>query len=348
MKAHVTAGINIIVMSEKIILAHGSGGRQTQELISKHFASRFGMHGPMTDSALLNIGDAHIAFTTDSYVVEPLFFPGGNIGKLAVCGTVNDLAVSGAIPLYISVSFILEEGFGIDDLDTVISSMAEEAEAAGVRIVTGDTKVVGKGKCDGIFINTAGVGLMQHDRMHISSGAEIKKGDRLIVSGSPGDHAVTILASRRDLSFDTPLTSDCASLNRMTGKILQETSGVHFMRDITRGGLAAVLNELAAMADCGIAIDEASVPFREEVRGMCEILGFDPLTLASEGRVLIVVDAGQADRVIDIMHSFEEGRGAAVIGEITAERKGSVILNSTGGGRRFLEMPSGILLPRIC
>jgi hydrogenase expression/formation protein HypE len=335
-------------MSEKIILAHGSGGRQTNELIRDRFASRFGMQSPMTDSALLDTGATLMAFTTDSYVVEPLFFPGGNIGKLAVCGTVNDLAVSGAVPLYISASFIIEEGFDIDDLDVIITSMAGEAEVAGVRIVTGDTKVVGKGKCDGIFITTAGVGLLKREHWHISSGTRINKGDRLIVSGSPGDHAVTILASRRNLSFNTALTSDCASLNRMIGKVLQEASGVHFMRDITRGGLAAVLNELADMADCGIIVDEASIPFREEVRGMCEILGFDPLTLASEGRLLIVADAEQTDMILDIMRSFKEGEASAVIGEITSERKGSVILNSAGGGRRFLEMPSGILLPRIC
>ena len=348
MKEHATAGINIIVMSEKIKLAHGSGGIQTQELIRDRFASRFGMQGPMTDSALLDAGDTLMAFTTDSYVVEPLFFPGGNIGKLSVCGTVNDLAVSGAVPLYISASFIIEEGFDIDDLDAIITSMAEEAETAGVTIVTGDTKVVGKGKCDGVFITTAGVGLLQRDRRHISGGTKIKEGDRLIISGSPGDHAVTILALRRNLTFDTPMISDCASLNRMTGKILQEASGVHFMRDITRGGLAAVLNELAAMVDCGITVDEASVPLREEVRGMCEILGFDPLTMASEGRVLIVAAAEQTDTILEIMHSFTEGQEAAVIGEITADRKGSVILNSTGGGRRYLEMPSGVLLPRIC
>jgi len=348
MKEHATAGINITVMSEKIKLAHGSGGRQAHELIRSHFASRFGMQGPMTDSALLDAGDTLMAFTTDSYVVEPLFFPGGNIGKLAVCGTVNDIAVSGAVPLYISASFIIEEGFDTGDLDLIITSMAAEAEAAGVKIVTGDTKVVGKGKCDGIFITTAGVGLLKREHRHISSGAKIKEGDRLIISGPPGDHAVTILALRRSLTFDAPLTSDCASLNRMTGKILQETRGVHFMRDITRGGLAAVLNELALMADCGITVDEASVPLREEVRGMCEILGFDPFALASEGRVLLVAATEQADMIIGIMHSFSEGQGAAVIGEITADRKGSVILNSTGGGRRFLEMPSGVLLPRIC
>ena len=348
MKGHATAGINIIVMSEKISLAHGSGGRQTQELIRDRFAKRFGMKGPMTDSALLDAGDALMAFTTDSYVVEPIFFPGGNIGKLAVCGTVNDLAVSGAIPMYISASFIIEEGFAVDDLDAIISSMAGEAEAAGVRIVTGDTKVVGKGKCDGIFITTAGVGLLDRNHRHISSGEKINMGDRLIVSGSPGDHAITILASRRNLAFDRPVTSDCASLNKMIASILQVSTGVHFMRDITRGGLAAVLNELASMVACGITVNEASVPFREEVRGMCEILGFDPMTLASEGRVLIVAAADQTDKILEIMHSFAEGEGSAVVGEITTERKGSVILNIPGGGRRFLEMPSGILLPRIC
>ncbi len=335
-------------MSDKIKLSHGSGGRLTYELIHDHFAARFSMHGPMTDSALLEVDDTVVAFTTDSYVIEPLFFPGGDIGKLAICGTVNDLAVSGAVPMYISVSFIIEEGFDMDELDLIISSMAVEAEAAGVRIVTGDTKVVGKGKCDGLFINTSGIGLLRREHIHISSGEKIGEGDRLIVSGSPGDHAVTILAARSNLSFDTPFISDCASLNHMTEKILGRTEGVHFMRDITRGGLAAVLNELASMRACGITVDEASVPIREEVRGICEILGFDPLTMASEGRVLVVTAGNETERVLEIMHSFPEGQGAAVIGEITGQWSGSVILNTAGGGRRFLEMPSGLLLPRIC
>jgi len=335
-------------MSERITLSHGSGGRQAQSLIRDHFAARFGIKGPMTDSALLSVPHGMIAFTTDSYVVNPLFFPGGNIGKLAVCGTVNDLAVSGADPKFLSAAFIIEEGFDIDQLDLIVSSMADEAEAAGVRIVTGDTKVVEKGQCDGIFINTAGVGLMSEELKHISSGSSVREGDRLIINGPPGDHAVTILASRRNLTFDVPMASDCASLNHLIKRVVERPGAVHFMRDLTRGGLAAVLNELAGMTRYGITVDEASVPVEEAVRGLCEILGFDPLTLASEGRVLIVAAAEEADAIVDRMHSDPLGRGASVIGEITAGRIGRVILNSATGGSRFLEMPSGQLLPRIC
>jgi hydrogenase expression/formation protein HypE len=335
-------------MSEKITLSHGSGGRQAQALIRDHFAARFGMTGPMTDSALLAVPSALIAFTTDSYVIDPLFFPGGNIGKLAVCGTVNDLAVSGAVPKYLSAAFIIEEGFEIDQLAVIVSSMADEAESAGVKVVTGDTKVVEKGKCDRIFINTAGVGVLSEELMHVSSGSSVREGDRLIINGPPGDHAVTILAARSKLSFDKPMTSDCASLNHLIRRVVERPAAVHFMRDLTRGGLAAVLNELAGMTMCGIAVDESSVPVHEAVRGLCEILGFDPLSLASEGRVLIVADADEAEAIVERMHSDHQGRGAAIIGGIIAGREGRVILNSSTGGNRFLEMPSGQLLPRIC
>jgi hydrogenase expression/formation protein HypE len=348
MKEHVTLIINIACMSEKIALSHGSGGRQTHDLVYSVFAKHFGMKEPMTDSALLAVPSEMIAFTTDSYVVNPIFFPGGNIGKLAICGTVNDLAVSGADPKYIAASFIIEEGFEISDLDKIAASMAEEAETAGVKIVTGDTKVVEKGHCDRIFITTTGVGILRNDRSHISSGSNIKAGDRLIINGPPGNHEVTIIASRKQLSFDVPLTSDCASLNHMIRKVLDQSQGVHFMRDLTRGGLAAVLNELAGMTLCGIMIDEALVPVEEPVRGLCEILGFDPLTLASEGRVVIAAAADEAQKILNVMRSDPAGRDATIIGEITLERPGRVIVQSFTGGRRFLDMPSGLLLPRIC
>lgn len=335
-------------MSEKITLGHGSGGRQAQILIRDHFATRFGMAGPMTDSAILSAPSGILAFTTDSYVIDPLFFPGGDIGKLAVCGTVNDLAVSGAEPKYLSAAFIIEEGFGMEQLDEIVTSMADEAEAAGVRIVTGDTKVVEKGQCDGIFINTAGVGLLSSDLVHVSSASSVKEGDVLIINGSPGDHAVTILAARRGLSFDIPLLSDCASLNRLVRRVAEKPEAVHFMRDLTRGGLAAVLNELAAMRGCGIIIDEVSVPVQEPVRGLCEILGFDPLTLASEGRMLVVAAPGEAGAIVERMRKDPLGSEAAIIGRITSGREGRVILNGTSGGKRFIDVPSGQLLPRIC
>ncbi|MCU0457751.1 MAG: hydrogenase expression/formation protein HypE [Bacteroidales bacterium] len=335
-------------MIERVTLGHGGGGRQAQLLILDRFTSRFGMQGPLTDSALLSVPDGLLAFTTDSYVVSPLFFPGGNIGKLAVCGTVNDLAVSGAEPRYLSAAFIIEEGFSLEELDRIVASMVEEAVTAGVRIVTGDTKVVEKGQCDGLFINTAGVGILAGELRHVSSASEVKEGDRLIINGPPGDHAVTILAARRNLSFDIPLASDCASLNHLVKRVTEVPGAVHFMRDLTRGGLAAVLNELAGMTGCGITIDEASVPVNEPVRGMCEILGFDPFCLASEGRLLVVAAPEEAERIAGRMREDPLGRGASIIGTITSARAGRVILNSTYGGQRFLEMPSGQLLPRIC
>jgi hydrogenase expression/formation protein HypE len=335
-------------MSEKITLSHGGGGRQAQILIRDHFATRFGMAGPMTDSAILSAPSGILAFTTDSYVIDPIFFPGGDIGKLAVCGTVNDLAVSGAEPKYLSAAFIIEEGFGMEQLDEIVTSMADEAEAAGVRIVTGDTKVVEKGQCDGIFINTAGVGLLSSDLVHVSSASSVKEGDVLIINGSPGDHAVTILAARRGLSFDIPLLSDCASLNHLVRRVAEKPEAVHFMRDLTRGGLAAVLNELAAMRGCGIIIEEVSVPVQEPVRGLCEILGFDPLTLASEGRMLVVAAPGEAGAIVERMRKDPLGSEAAIIGRITSGREGRVILNGTSGGKRFIDVPSGQLLPRIC
>jgi hydrogenase expression/formation protein HypE len=335
-------------MSEKITMAHGNGGRQAQLLIRDHFAIRFGMKGPLTDSVLLPNPDGLMAFTTDSYVVSPLFFPGGNIGKLAICGTVNDLAVSGAEPRYISAAFIIEEGFSLDKLDMIINAMADEAEAAGVRIVTGDTKVVEKGQCDGLYINTAGVGVVDRKLMHISSASAVSEGDRLIINGPPGDHAVTIIAARRNLSFDTPLTSDCASLNNLVKKVTEVPGAVHFMRDLTRGGLSAVLNELAGMTGSGITVDEASIPLHEPVSGLCEILGFDPLSLASEGRLLVVAAPDEADRIAEKMREDPLGKDAAIIGTVTSSRAGRVILNSTSGGQRFLDMPSGQLLPRIC
>ncbi len=335
-------------MNEKITLSHGGGGRQSHELISSVFVSRFGISGPMTDSALLEVPAGKIALTTDAYVVTPLFFPGGNIGKLAVCGTVNDLAVSGADPRYIAASFIIEEGFGLDDLRKIVITMAEEAEAAGVKIVTGDTKVVEKGQCDGLFVTTTGVGILRSAHEHISDGSLVSHGDRVIINGSSGNHAVTILAARRNLSFDTPLVSDCASLNRMIKKVLDHAGGVHFMRDLTRGGLAAVLNELAEMTGKGITIEEAAVTVDEPVRGLCEMLGFDPLSLANEGKLIIVASADQADNITGIMRSDPAGQHSSIIGVITDKRPGTVILNAISGGQRFIEMPSGLQLPRIC
>ena len=335
-------------MSEKITLNHGSGYKMTHDLIENVFARAFSMVQPMTDSAVLREKGFTLAFTTDSYVVDPLFFPGGDIGKLSICGTVNDLAVSGAVPKYISVSFIIEEGFPVDDLRMIVLSMAFEAEKAGVRIVTGDTKVVEKGKCDKLFITTSGTGILDSESESISSGRNILPGDKLIISGPVGNHAVAILGARKKLSFHSPVTSDCASLNHMIRKVLDKCKEIHFMRDLTRGGLAVVLNELAGMTRSAIAVDEGSIPVDDPVRGLCEILGFDPLYLANEGKVLFVAGGNDIDIVLDILKNDPHGKDASVIGEMTMEKKGVVVLNTVIGGRRILNMPSGLQLPRIC
>ncbi len=335
------------MMNEVVRLSHGSGGRQTHELIKKVFASKFGIDGPLTDSAILEINNQMVAYTTDSYIVNPVFFPGGNIGKLAVCGTVNDLAVSGAEPIFISASFIIEEGFLLNDLETIVHSMAEEAVNASVRIVTGDTKVVERGKCDRIFINTSGIGTLRAGLTHISTGKNINARDKIIINGPVGNHALAILGARSELSFSTSVLSDCASLNHLIGKIIRNCKGIHFMRDLTRGGLAAVLNELAEMIPYGIIIDEQKIPVEEQVRGLCETLGFDPLFLANEGKFIVIADPNEENKIIEILKSDPLGAGASSIGEIVRENH-KVILNTCVGGKRIIDMPSGMMIPRIC
>ena len=335
-------------MNEFISLNQGSGGKMTHELIETVFVKRFGMTEPLTDSAILKDSGYTLAFTTDSYVVDPLFFPGGNIGKLSVCGTVNDLAVSGADPMYIAASFIIEEGFPVNDLVLIAESMAEEALKAGVKIVTGDTKVVDKGKCDKLFITTSGTGILKPEMEHISTGKRIKPGDKLIINGPLGNHAIAVLGARNKLSFSTSVTSDCASLNHLIHSMLQNCKEIHFMRDLTRGGLATVLNELAGMIGAGITIDEASVPVDDPVKGLCEMLGFDPLYLANEGKILIVAGAGEETRVLDILRSDPLGKYSEIIGEIVPDKKKLVVLNTSVGGKRIIDMLSGLQLPRIC
>jgi hydrogenase expression/formation protein HypE len=335
-------------MNDFISLNQGSGGRQTRELIDNVFIKRFGIGVPLSDSAILQDCGFTLAFTTDSYVVDPLFFPGGNIGKLSICGTVNDLAVSGAVPMYISASFVIEEGFSTGDLVIITESMAEEAAIAGVRIVTGDTKVVGKGKCDKLFITTSGIGILNPDLKHISTGKLIKPGDKLIVNGHLGNHAIAVLGARKQLSFRTGVSSDCASLNHLIKKVLQNCTNVLFMRDLTRGGLAAVLNELASMIKSGIVLNESSIPVDDPVKGLCEMLGFDPLYLANEGKVVIVVRSGDEEKVLEILRSDPLGISSEIIGEIIEDKNELVILNTSVGGRRIVDMPSGQQLPRIC
>ncbi|MGA1976825.1 MAG: hydrogenase expression/formation protein HypE [Bacteroidales bacterium] len=335
-------------MSVKITLNQGSGGKLTHRLIEDVFMKYFDITEPLSDSALIKNSGTDLAFTTDSFVVDPLFFPGGNIGKLSVCGTVNDLAVSGAIPLSLSAAFIIEEGFSLDDLVEIVKSMADEAGKAGIRIITGDTKVVEKGKCDKLFITTTGLGKIDRDLWHISLGERIKPGDRIIINGPVGNHALAVLGAREQLSFRTPVISDCASLNHLIRKVLAQSSGIHFMRDLTRGGLATVLNEIKEIAGHGISIDEEKVPVDEPVMGLCEMLGFDPLYLANEGKIVIVAEAGEESKIIDIMRSDPLGRESEVIGDVSGSEKNRVILNTAAGGKRILEMASGVQLPRIC
>ena len=335
-------------MTEVITMAHGSGCSMTRDLIGNLFAAKFGMTGPLTDSAILDADGCILAFTTDSYVVDPIFFPGGDIGKLAVCGTVNDLAVSGAYPQFLAASFIIEEGFPVKDLETIVSSMAGEAALAGVRIVTGDTKVVEKGKCDKIFITTSGTGILQAGLGYISTGERVRNGDKLIINGPLGNHAVAILGARNNLRFRSEVVSDCRSLNHVIRKVMDRCNSIRFMRDLTRGGLAVVLNELAGMIGKRVIINESAVPVDAPVKGLCEILGFDPLYLANEGKFLIVAGEEDQEKVLEIMRNDPAGESSMVIGEISAEPGTKVILNTIIGGKRILDMPSGLQLPRIC
>jgi hydrogenase expression/formation protein HypE len=281
-------------------------------------------------------------------VVDPIFFPGGNIGKLAVCGTVNDLAVSGATPMFLSCGFIIEEGFPFAQLEEIVKTMAEEAQKAGVKIVAGDTKVVDKGKCDKIFINTSGIGSIDKKFNHISYGQFIKPGDKIIINGNIADHGVTIIGARNNISFSDDLKSDCASLNGLIQEVMGVSQNILFMRDATRGGIATVLCELVEERDYGILINEASIPVSESVMGLCEVFGFDPLYIANEGKVVMVIAAKDADKVIATMQQHELGRNACIIGEITAEHKQKVLLETSIGGKRVMDMLTGEQLPRIC
>lgn len=337
-------------LDKSISLSHGSGGKLTHELIDELFVSYF--HNDIlkdqADSALLHVNRENLAFTTDSFVVDPIFFPGGDIGKLAVCGTVNDLAVSGARPLWLSASFIIEEGFQMDQLEKIVRSMAEEATLAGIQIVTGDTKVVDHGKCDKVFINTAGIGLLDPERVHISTAEQVKTGDKIIVNGPIGEHGVAILAARESLGFELRIDSDCASLNHLIAKMTDATDGIRFMRDATRGGLATVLCELASRKKLGIQLDELLIPIREKVKGTCEIFGFDPLYMANEGRVVVVASAKVADELIRTMRSDPLGKDSTIIGEVVPHHPGQVVLQTEVGGRRIIDMLAGEQLPRIC
>ncbi len=300
----------------------------------------------LDDAAIINIGKEGIAFTTDSYVVSPLFFPGGDIGTLSIYGTVNDLSVCGARPLYIAVGMIMEEGLEMRIVERVTRSIKEAARRAKVWVVTGDMKVVEKGKADKLFITTSGVGVKPKD-LNLSLD-NVKAGDRIIVSGPIGQHGVSILASREGLDFTSKVKSDCAPLNGLILKLLKPSGGVKFMRDPTRGGLATTLNEFVDGRDFGIVIDEGKIPISAGVQSACEILGFDPLYMANEGRVVIVSSKKESDRVLNLLRSHPQGRGARIIGEVVKEYKGKVCLKTKAGGLRLIKMLTGEQLPRIC
>jgi hydrogenase expression/formation protein HypE len=301
----------------------------------------------LDDQAKLDLPPGRIAFTTDTYVVSPVFFPGGNIGELAINGTVNDLAVGGAKPLYLSAGFVLEEGLPLSELELIVKSMAEAARQAGVMIVTGDTKVVGKGQCDRIFINTSGIGVIR-EGVNLSC-RNLKPGDSIILSGTVGDHGMAIMTSREGLSFQSRITSDCAALNSMIAAILDVApTSIHAMRDPTRGGVAATLNELASSSSMGIAINEITIPVKPEVRGACELLGIDPLHVANEGKLVVAVAAEEAEKVLRTMHSSEHGRDAVIIGSVINDHPGMVVMLTAFGSRRIIDLPLGEQLPRIC
>ncbi|MFH0768202.1 MAG: hydrogenase expression/formation protein HypE [Chloroflexota bacterium] len=335
------------MMEDRVLLAHGSGGKLSHDLIEKSFVSCLSnpILNKLDDSAVFELS-GRLAFTTDSYVVSPIFFPGGDIGKLAVCGTVNDLSMSGATPLYLSLSLIIEEGLLIADLKKIVDSIQRVASEAGVKIVAGDTKVVNKGSADKLFINTSGVGIVPQG-IDIS-GANARPGDKVIVSGTLGDHGIAILSQREGLKFHVPMPSDCAPLNRLVAEMLDTSANLHCLRDPTRGGLATILNEFAQQSQVGINIEEGSIPVNRAVLSACELLGFDPLYVANEGKLVAVVAPDDADKVLVRMRQNQYGHEAAIIGEVVKEHPGRVVMKTRLGASRIVDVLVGELLPRIC
>ena len=335
--------------NEQIVMGHGAGGRMSHQLIQKAFVSAF-------QNTALNAGDdaalvepglrQKLSISTDAHVVSPLFFPGGDIGKLAVCGTVNDVAMLGAKPLYLTAGFILEEGLPMDTLKRVVESMRAAAEEAGVQIVAGDTKVVQKGKADGLYITTAGVGVVR-EGVNVS-GANAKPGNMIILSGTIGDHGIAVLGARGELGFESSLHSDVAPLNHLIAAMLDASPNIHVLRDPTRGGLATTLNEIASQSNTGILLKEETIPVHPEVNAACEMLGFDPLYVANEGKLVSIVPKEEAEKILAVMKSTKYGEGAVVIGEVVAEPKSRVLLKTTLGSTRVVDMLAGEMLPRIC
>ncbi len=334
--------------NDTVLLDHGSGGQISHAMISDMILPAFDnpVLARLDDGAVLDVNGSRVAFSTDSYVVDPLFFPGGNIGDLAINGTVNDVAMCGAIPQYVSVGLILEEGFSSDALSLILNTMARAARNAGVQVVTGDTKVVPRGKADKVFINTSGFGIIPPGIF--LSGSNARPGDRLIISGTIADHGIAVLSAREGLGFDSGIQSDSAPLNYLIREMLAASSGVHVLRDPTRGGLGTTLKEIAGQSGVGIRMKETDIPMKDAVRGMCELLGFDPLYIANEGKLLAVVAPEETDAVLGAMRCNAYGRDAAIIGEVTAEDPGRVFLETAIGGSRMVEMLAGEQFPRIC
>ena len=333
---------------DTVLLGHGSGGRLSAELIHDVFLPAFAnpVLARLDDQAIVNVNGQRMAMTTDSFVVKPLFFPGGDIGSLAVHGTVNDLAMGGASPLFLSVAFIIEEGFPVDDLRRIVDSMRLAAEEVGVQVVTGDTKVVEKGKGDGVFINTTGIGLVR-EGVELSANRACP-GDKVLISGSIGDHGIAILAQREGLEFETQIQSDSAALHTLVSAMLGVTHEIRCMRDPTRGGVSSTLNEIAQQSRVGIEIDEQSLPIHEQVRGACELLGLDPLYIANEGKLIAVVPPESSEAVLEAMRRHPLGAEAQLIGTVRAEHPGLVTMRTPLGTTRVVDMLSGDQLPRIC
>ncbi len=334
--------------SEKILLDHGSGGKISHSLTSTLFLSTFDnpILSMLDDGATLSLDKNRIAFSTDSYVVDPVFFPGGNIGDLAINGTVNDIAMCGATPLYLSVGLIIEEGFLMKDLKEIVATMGKSAKAAGVKVVTGDTKVVPKGAADKIFINTSGVGVIE-DNVNVS-GSMAKPGDQIILSGTMADHGITILTQREGLGFESTIKSDTAPLNQMVNRILKTGCDLHVLRDPTRGGVGTTLNEIAEKSNFGIRIFEDNLPVNPEVAGICELLGFDPLYVANEGKLMAFVPRDASEQVLEVIRKDPAGKNACIIGEVIDDHPGNVFMRTHIGGERIVDMLTGEQLPRIC
>ena len=334
---------------EIITLSHGSGGKATNKLIDnlfyKYFNNEFLLQ--KNDSSVLPVINGKIAMSTDSFVINPIFFEGGDIGKLAVCGTINDICMSGAKPLYISVGFIIEEGLPISELEKVVQSIAKTANEAGVEIVTGDTMVVEKGSCDKIYINTTGIGIIEENRAYLG-GDKVKNGDKIIISGTLGDHGMCVMNKRENLGFETSIKSDCCLLNKLIEDILSASNNVKVLRDPTRGGLATTLNEIIEHSNISMEIAEEFIPVKPEVDAMCEILGLDPLFIANEGKVVVIVDKNDADNVLNIMRQNPVGKDSVLLGEAINDGKNKLYLKTKIGGRRIINMPEGEILVRIC